>query len=146
MINLLDVNVLVALFDGAHVHHEPAHEWFGRTRAEGWATCPLTENGFVRVISSAAYPGRRTTISDALERLRQFRQSGDYVFWADTLSLCEPALVDPIHIAGSKQVTDAYLLALAVKQSGRLATFDRSIPLTAVAGAESRHLTVIGRE
>jgi hypothetical protein len=68
------------------------------------------------------------------------------VFWADTLSLCEPALVDPIHIAGSKQVTDAYLLALAVKQSGRLATFDRSIPLTAVAGAESRHLTVIGRE
>jgi toxin-antitoxin system PIN domain toxin len=140
VISLLDVNVLVALFDAAHVHHETAHEWFGRTHADGWATCPLTENGFARVVSSAAYPGRRTTVADALGRLHQFRQSGHHVFWADTLSLCGTNLVDSAHIAGSKQIT-----ALAVKQNGTLATFDRTIPLKAVAAAERRHLTVLGR-
>jgi toxin-antitoxin system PIN domain toxin len=145
VISLLDVNVLVALFDAAHVHHETAHEWFGRTHAEGWATCPLTENGFARVVSSTAYPGRRTTVADALDRLHQFRQSDHHVFWADSLSLCGTDLVDPAHIAGSKQITDTYLLALAVKQNGTLATFDRTIPLKAVAAAERRHLTVLGR-
>jgi predicted nucleic acid-binding protein len=69
VVTLLDVNVLVALFDPVHVHHEAAHKWFGQNRKSGWATCPLTENGMVRVLSNPAYPGRRTTVHDAIRRL-----------------------------------------------------------------------------
>ncbi|MDH3405069.1 MAG: PIN domain-containing protein [Acidobacteriota bacterium] len=143
MVALLDVNVLVALFDGAHIHHESAHYWFGRRRDAGWATCPLTENGFVRVISSAAYPGRRTTVSDAIDRLRAFSQSGGHVFWEDSVSLRDAALVDPGRIGGAPRVTNVYLLALALRRGGRLATFDRKISRSAVAGAEARHLALI---
>src|SRR5208283_2090850 len=70
MVALLDVNVLIALFDPAHVHHEAAHRWFGVNRKYRWATCPLTKNAFVRVLSNPAYPGQATTIEDALVRLR----------------------------------------------------------------------------
>src|SRR4051812_38398888 len=85
---LLDVNFLVALFDPMHVHHEAAHEWFGRNRGEGWVTCPLTENGFVRVVSNPRYPGRGTSTRDAIARLTEIRQSPDHVFWPDSVSVC----------------------------------------------------------
>jgi len=65
MIALLDVNVLVALFDPNHTLHEPAHRWFETERESGWATCPITENGLVRVLSNPKYPGRQTTVRDA---------------------------------------------------------------------------------
>ena len=143
MIALLDVNLLVALFDGAHIHHESAHEWFGRQRDQGWGTCPLTENGLVRVVSNAAYPGRRTTVADALDRLRTFALSGGHVFWDDSLSLRDAALIDPDHIGGAGRVTDVDLLALAVRHGGRLATFDRRISRSAVIGAKTCHLAVI---
>ena len=83
VIHLLDVNVLVALFDPSHIHHEAAHAWFGPRREEGWATCPLTENGMVRVLSNPAYPGRRTTVADAVSRLTAFAASGHRKFWPD---------------------------------------------------------------
>ncbi len=143
MIALLDVNVLVALFDGMHVHHEVAHEWFGMNRMKGWATCPLTENGFVRVISNPAYPGRRTTVGDAIERLHVFRGSNEHTFWSDSLSICEE-IVQPAHVQGYRQITDVYLLALAVTNRGRLATFDPGIPLHSVVDVESEHIALIG--
>lgn len=80
MTALLDVNFLVALFDPMHLHHEAAHEWFGRNRGGGWATCPLTENGFVRVVSNPRYPGRGTSTRDAIARLAEIRRSADHVF------------------------------------------------------------------
>jgi hypothetical protein len=104
----------------------------------------LTENGLVRVVSSPAYPGRGTTVSDALSRLARFRRSGHHVFWEDAVSLCDPGRIEPAHIAGSRQVTDAYLLALAVAMGGRLVSFDRKIALTSVRGAETQHLVVPG--
>lgn len=73
MVALLDVNVLVALFDPAHVHHDAAHAWFGEHCAQGWATCALTENGLVRVLSNPAYPGRRTSL-DAYARIKRARE------------------------------------------------------------------------
>lgn len=144
MISLLDVNVLVALFDPAHVHHEAAHEWFAANRREGWATCPITENGLLRVISSVSYPGRRTTLGDALERLRSFRRSGHHRFWPDSASLADEGLVDTSQVAGSRQLTDIYLLALAVAMGGRLASFDRRIRIAGVHGASSDSLTLVG--
>ena len=144
VVALLDVNVLVALFDGAHTHHDIAHEWFASQRELGWATCPITENGFVRVLSSTAYPGRRTSLRDAIARLSAFRSSGHHVFWPDEVSLCEHGLYDPTHVAGNRQLTDVYLLGLSVRRRGRLATFDSRMRLESVRGADPEHLVLIG--
>ena len=144
MVSLLDVNVLVALFDETHVYHEISHQWFGRNRRLGWATCPLTENGFVRVVSNPTYPGRGTSLPDAITRLEEFRSSGHHVFWPDALSLRDRSLFRPVHITGHRQLTDIYLLALSLQNGGRLATFDRTIPLRSVAGAGPEHLAVLG--
>lgn len=142
MIALLDVNVLIALFDGTHVHHDTAHRWFADHRHQGWATCPLTENGFVRVIANPSYPGRRTTIGDAIDRLRQFADQPDHHFWPDVTSLRDDRF-RPRHVGGHRQLTDVYLLALAVHHQGRLTTFDRSIPLQSVDGATAENLEIL---
>jgi uncharacterized protein len=144
VIALLDVNVLVALFDPQHVQHEAAHAWFGAHREKGWASCPLTENGLVRVLSQPAYPGRRITPADAVEGLIAFRNSGRHTFWPDTVSVCDGSTFRFQHIAGHRQLTDVYLLALAVEHRGRLATFDRGIRPESVAGAGREHLVVMG--
>jgi hypothetical protein len=145
MIGLLDVNILVALFDPEHVHHAGAHEWLAENRRLGWATCPLSENGLIRVISHPKYPGRRTSVEDAVERLGRFRGSGEHTFWADSVSFCDSERLSLRHIRGHRQVTDIYLLALAVENGGRLVTFDRSILPEAVAGASARHLKILGK-
>jgi uncharacterized protein len=144
VVALLDVNVLVALFDEMHEYHEVAHQWFGRNRRLGWATCPLTENGFVRIVSNPTYPGRRTRLRDAIARLEEFRESGDHAFWHDSVSLRDGTLFRPTHITGHRQLTDVYLLALSLQHGGRLATFDRTIALESVTGAGSEHLAVLG--
>jgi uncharacterized protein len=136
--------MLVALFDSMHVHHEAAHEWLARNRSGGWATCPLTENGFVRVVSNPRYPGQGTTLRDAVARLAEIRQSADHFFWHDSVSLCDGDSYQPAYIQGHRQLTDVYLLGLAVANRGRLVTFDRSVSLKAVAGAGPQHLEVIG--
>ena len=137
MANLLDVNVLIALFDPSHIHHDAAHAWFAEHAADGWATCPLTENGFVRVLANPAYPGRATTVADAVDRLRRFTASNEHVFWPDSVSLLDPASVEPSQLSGHREVTDAYLLALAVRHDGALVTFDRSVRVTAAVAASS---------
>lgn len=144
MVALLDVNVLVALFDPEHVHHQTAHEWLAENRSRGWATCPLTENGLVRILSNPSYSGRRTTVQDAVERLAAFRASGDHAFWPDTVSLCQEGRFTFPHIGGHRQLTDVYLLALAVQNQGRLATFDRGIRPHSVAGATPSNLAFLG--
>ena len=140
---LLDVNVLVALFDPDHVHHEAAHDWFADTGRSGWATCPLTEAGFVRVLANAAYRGTVVRATDLADRLRRFCSSGGHVFWSDEVSLLDASLFDLSRVAGRSQVTDIYLLGLAHTRSGCLATFDRTIPLTAVQGATAADVEVI---
>ena len=143
MIRLLDVNVLVALFDPGHVHHEPAHAWFAGQRQHGWATCPATENGLVRILSNPRYPGRRTTASDAADRLRAFVGSGDHVFWPADVSLLDPARVRLEAVRGHGDVSDVHLLLVAVRHGGGLATFDRKLAADAVVGAESAHILTI---
>jgi toxin-antitoxin system PIN domain toxin len=143
MVTLLDVNVLVALFDPDHIHHETAHNWFADHHRAGWATCPLTENAFVRVLSQAQ-PGAAAVRPAALvERLSKFCASGHHTFWPDAVSLRDRKLFRAEHIAGHRQITDIYLLGLARKMRGRLGTFDRSIPLGAVVSATDETLAVI---
>ena len=140
---LLDVNVLVALFDPDHVHHELAHDWFADRGRAGWATCPLTENGFVRVLSQPAYGATVTPARDLVSLLRRFCASGGHVFWPDSLSILDEQVFDAARIAGHRQVTDVYLLGVAHSRGGCLATFDRTIPIRAVRGATPATLAVI---
>ena len=143
MIALLDVNVLVALFDPAHVHHEAAHVWFGRNRSRRCATCALAENALVRVLSSPALPGRRTTVEDAASRLRTFCSDREHVFWPDSISLRDARRFRWNHVQGHRQLTDVYLLALSISNRGRLATFDSTISLKAVEGAAAQNLEIL---
>ena len=143
MIALLDVNVLVALFDPAHLHHEAAHAWLGRDRNRRWATCPLTENAVVRVLSNASYPGRRTTVEDGASRLRIFCSDRQHVFWPDSVSVRDAGRIRWNHVRGHRQLTDVYLLALSVANEGCLATFDSTISLRTVQGAEPDNLELL---
>jgi len=137
---LLDVNVLISLLDSAHVHHSAAIGWFRTTAAtQGWATCPVTENGFIRVVSHVSYPNLRLTPALAAESLARFKAGfpGVHQFWADEVSLTDTAVFDLSLLTGSRQTTDAYLAGLAFHKEGRLATLDRSIPWSCVRGAKS---------
>jgi toxin-antitoxin system PIN domain toxin len=138
---LFDVNVLIALFDPAHVHHESAHAWWKANQSSGWATCPLTENGFVRVLSQPKYPNAISP-SEAVTRLRESIDRGGHEFWTDDVTLRDAALFQFEHILGHRQITDVYLLALAVRNSGRVVTFDRGLPISAVQGATKAHKAV----
>lgn len=138
---LLDVNLLVALFDPNHVHHERAHAWFGDRRSSGWATCPLTENGVVRILSNPAYSPAAERAAEIARRLASFRASGHHVFWPDDVSVCDTGVFRLT--VGHRQLTDVYLLGLALAHGGFLATFDRSIPLKAVRGARPDDLFVV---
>ena len=142
MTSLFDVNVLVALFDAAHVHHDAAHAWLSLNRASGWASCPITQNGCVRVLSQPRYPGA-LAVGEISRRLRNATREPDHEFWPDTLSVCDPQRFRLEQVVTPRPLTDLYLLALAVENGGRLVTFDRAIPLTAVVGAQKEHLMVL---
>lgn len=140
---LLDVNVLIALFDETHLHHELAHDWFADERAGGWATCPITENGFLRVMT-------HPRASDGTDRdtvfasLRKLCSRHDHLFWEDSVSLRDERIFDTSVIVSHRQLTDLYLLGLAVRNKGRLVTFDARIPVRAVKKATAKSLIVLG--
>jgi toxin-antitoxin system PIN domain toxin len=139
---LLDVNVLIALLDGDHASHAAAMDWFGAHAGRGWASCPITQNGCVRIMSHPNYPKARP-VTEVVERLRAATANPAHRFWPDDQSVLDRRRVDPSRIHGPRQLTDAYLLALAVAHHGRLVTFDGAIPLSAVTGATSRHLVAL---
>ena len=143
LVALFDVNLLVALFDPDHIHHDLAHDWFEDHQQNGWATCAVTENGFVRVLANPAYGATVTRPKELIERLAQFCSTRHHVFWTDTVSFSDKAIFNPAMIRGHRQVTDVYLLGLAKKMGGCLATFDRTIPLDAVAGATRSTLAIL---
>lgn len=139
---LLDVNVLIALLDANHIHHRRATDWVGRNTDAGWASCPITENGCIRIMSQASYPNPVPAAAVA-ERLAEAVSLTLHEFWADDVSLLVPGQIDWSRILGSRQVTDAYLLRLAMSHAGRFVTFDKGVPLAAVCGARSVHLEII---
>ena len=139
---LLDVNLLIALFHPSHVHHEIAHDWFTDQQTSGWSTCPLTENGFLRIVTNPRGPIREDRVT-AFASLNALCANEHHDFWADTVSLRDDTLFDPqVHVS-YLQLADVYLLGLAVRIGGTLATFDAGIPLRAVKGATADALTVI---
>jgi toxin-antitoxin system PIN domain toxin len=139
---LLDVNVLIALLDAAHQHHGAARAWLDANIALGWASCPITQNGCVRILSQPTYPGAEPPAAIA-RRLRDATNTEWHAFWPDDLSLIATATLDWRHVLGSRQLTDLYLLSLAVHHDGRLVTLDRGMALHAVPTAEPRHLVSV---
>jgi uncharacterized protein len=140
---LLDVNVLVALLDAGHLHHRIATDWLAGEARKGWASCPLTQNGCLRVLSLPGYPNSQPTALVA-ERLAAATADASHEFWPDTLSLLEPGRLRWDRVLTSRHVTDVYLLALAQAHGGRLITFDRGIAIDAVPGAQKKHLLTLG--
>jgi uncharacterized protein len=143
-IYLLDVNVLVALFDPAHRNHDEAHRWFARNRKYGWATCPITIDGCIRILSNPVYPTLDSSPSDVAQLIQIACSSGGHHFWEDSVSLLDESLFRLSAIRGHQKITDAYLLGLAVRNHGALATFDQNIPRKAVVEANPGSLVVIG--
>ena len=142
MRSLFDVNVLIALLDPTHVFHGTVHTWWAAHAAHGWASCPLTQNGFLRIVAQLNYPAHQP-VGVALDRLRTSTRAGSHEFWADEVSIADETLFDGRFLLGPKQITDVYLLGLAVRRGGRLVTFDRAISHCAVRGAGPGSLVVL---
>lgn len=141
---LLDVNVLIALLDEVHMHHRLATNWLENHIEQGWASCPITQNGCIRILSQPVYPNRLPAAQVA-DRLAEACRHPAHDFWADSISLLQSDNIEWNHVLGSRQVTDAYLLSLAVTYDGCFVTFDGGVPMAAVPGAETRHLVALDR-
>ena len=143
MIHLLDVNVLIALADANHMHSEDALHYFENTAVrDGWATCPLVENGFLRIFGNPNYPNGPGSPEEARRILRSLLAAPAYRFWPDDLSLANERAIPTL--PPTSQLTACYLLALAVAKGGRLVTFDRNISTVAVEGGKNA-LLILGR-
>ncbi|MBK9161542.1 MAG: PIN domain-containing protein [Nitrosomonadales bacterium] len=139
---LLDVNVLIALLDAGHIHHELAMSWLESEIKHGWASCPITQNGCIRIMSQPNYPGS-LPIGQVAERLAEASASADHVFWPADISLLGSGGVEWPRMLAHRQVTDAYLLALAIRHGGRFVTLDRRIGANAVRDARPDQLVVL---
>ncbi len=139
---LFDVNVLIALHDGQHVHHQVAVDWLLANADQGWSSCPLTQNGCVRIMSQPNYPNPMVLV-DALDMLDSSCADASHSFWSDDISLLDASRLNRQRMHGFRQLTDVYLLALAVKHGGRFVTFDAKVPLSAVRGAKPEHMVVL---
>jgi hypothetical protein len=131
---LLDVNLLLALSDPMHIHHEAAHRWYAEKGHLSWATCPITENGFLRIASHPNYPNRPGDVPAVLAILRQLCEVPGHRFWEEDISILD--ILETDAIITHAQVTDVYLAGIAVQREGMLATLDRYIPVYAIRGGK----------
>jgi toxin-antitoxin system PIN domain toxin len=142
--NLLDVNILIALLDSDHIFHKQVFTWWDRERQNGWASCPITENGAVRIMSNAKYrPQKPLTPADVIAMLDALIERTDHQFWSDDFSLRDRSVIDQTFLTSAHQLTDIYLLALAAKRGGRLATLDVGIKPAAVRGGSAANLLIV---
>jgi len=133
---LFDVNILIALADPDHEHHEKAESFFLANHKRGWATCPITENGFVRIISNSKYLNPVSS-DDACTALKQLCTYSGHRFWPDDLSLRGAH-----KLPSSKHITDHYLLSLAIHRLGKLVTLDRHINATLIPGGIDAYVVI----
>jgi len=139
---LLDVNVLIALFDRDHPMSDRVADWFSDNAASGWASCAVTQNGYLRIVSQATYP-HAIALGNAFALLARACAHPSHAFWPCDISVTDPDHVRREHILRSSQLTDTYLLALAVKHGGRFVTLDRRITPASVSGATGTNLLVL---
>jgi len=140
---LLDANVLIALMFPNHESHQHARAWFQRNSHEGWVTCPFTEAAFVRIVSNAAVFPEAVELQQAVALLEENLQDARHRFWADDVSVAKAVQPFFKRLKGHKQVTDAYLLGLALHKKGRLVSLDRGILDLLPAKGMERDLVVL---
>jgi uncharacterized protein len=131
---LLDVNLMIALSWRSHSLHNLARSWFAEHHREGWATCPLVEAGFVRIVSNPSFSPQSVPVQEAVDSLRTSTADQAHQFWPDSVTLPDALAMLDKPVTGHKQLSDAYLVALAIKNRGKLATLDRGIAEMAPAG------------
>ena len=139
---LLDINVLIALHDRDHVHHIRAATWFEANIEHGWASCPLTQNGCLRIMNQHGYSSPQP-LAALMVMLQSSTSASVHETWFDDISILDAARFQHAHMHGHRQLTDLYLLGLAVKNKGRLASFDQRIPMSAVLGARPEHIVTL---
>lgn len=140
--DLLDLNVLIALADQRHHHHQIARSWFASRGNESWGICSLTEAGFLSVTTNPAYRPSPHTFEQAIAVLQALKGLSGYSYWEIKDSWVDLTAPFAARVSGRQQVTDAYLLGLALKENGVLVTFDRG--LRYLAGAEyKRHILLL---
>jgi hypothetical protein len=137
-----DVNVLIALFDASHQHHPIARDLFMSEMREGWASSPLTENGFIRIVSNPSYVNAMS-VADASALLSTAIRNTTHRRLIEDISLLDTRRFSTNMLVSHRQITDLFLVGLAVRHEVCLVTFDRNIPIHAAIGAEVRHLKVI---
>ncbi len=137
MITLLDVNVLLALADARHLHHLPAKSLIRQVRPTGWATCPITQNGFLRIFGRPGQPEGPGSPEEARRFLASLLADPAHQFWPDDLSMADARFFP--RLPAAKHLTDLYLLALAVKHAGRFATFDQGLDAALVPGGPAAY-------
>lgn len=133
MRRLLDISVLIALCDPNHIDHERIQNWFEEIGGKAWVSCPITENGFVRIVSSPTYPGLSGNVAIVAQLLRKLRRHKGHHFWPDDYSVVD-GMVDLGCVTGHKQITDLYLLGLAARHKGRFCSLDRNVSAKLVQG------------
>jgi uncharacterized protein len=139
---LFDVNVLIALFQPDHVHHQRAHQWWQANQHHGWASCPITENGFVRILSQPKYPMPQT-IPAAIKLLNLAKGATDHMFWPDDISLLDSSVFNADAFTRHGQITNSYLLSLAARHDGRLVSLVQDVMPATMAGFAEAHLQLI---
>ena len=139
---LLDSNVLLALLDRDHIQHEQGRRWFQQEVHHGWASCAVTQNGFIRILSQASYPSPVST-SQAMRLLATAASTAHHEYWGSDVSILEVTIFDHSRVHGPRQLTDVYLLGLAVRHGGRFVTFDQTIALASVRTASPDNLVVL---
>ena len=139
---LYDVNVLIALFDPQHTQHTKAKKWHVESHARGWASCPLTQNGLLRIVSQPRYTNPATVV-ELLALLKRATADPSHEFWPDDISLATNGTLQPNALLTASAITDIYLLALAVKHEGRLVTLGTRLSRSSVVGATPVHLVVL---
>jgi toxin-antitoxin system PIN domain toxin len=137
--SLPDVNVLVALMWPSHLHHQRARQWFDALGDLPWATCPLTQSGLIRASSNPRVVGEAVSPGEAVTHLRQLQELGNHEFWSDDLDFAGDNPIPLEHLMGHRQVTDAYLLGLAIHHEAQLVTFDRGIQNLLSAKSSDHH-------
>jgi len=143
--SLLDVNVLIALMWPAHQSHSQVEDWFSRHASQGWATCPFTQAAFVRLLSNPAFSRDAVTPHEAITLLSANLKHRYHRYWDDEISFAEAVKEFEGRLVGHRQVTDAYLLGLAIHKKGKFATLDRSVQALLPQDSPHRHrVEIIG--
>jgi toxin-antitoxin system PIN domain toxin len=143
-IHLLDVNILIALAWPIQEHHKIATDWFMAPSQNGWATCPMTQCGFVRISSNPKFIPSAVSPFEAVSLLQEMMNHKNHVFWPDTLSVADTKYFGRFNITGHRQITDAHLLELTIRNGGKLATMDRGIESQLKSPTDRQNLVIIG--